>query len=245
MERLVPLAPMWRAGALDVPTRALRMFDFTGSDNPLLSNSIQVWDDLIEAVDPASLLVLIERKLSRPLAAQYAPEDIFQESLLHAWRDRHQCQWQGLRHFRAWLISIIDHRIHDAADRAGAQKRGGGSPLQSFREPGESTPGADVPVDSRTPSRIAMFKEQAAAMQEALTSLPSELTDVVRLRLFDQLPLDRIADRLGISVAAVRHRFRKGLEIYQRRLRTALVSRSGAASVDVAPLPPGDSSSHE
>jgi RNA polymerase sigma factor (sigma-70 family) len=205
------------------------------SDNPLASSSMQVWDDLVEAMNPASLLVLIERRMSTSLKAQHSAEDIFQDALMHAWRDRHQCQWNGLRQFRSWLISIIDHRIHDAADHAGRQKRGGALRHHSLAGGEQGDSRFDAPMVTTTPSRIAMYKEQASAMQEALATLPVDLADVVRLRLFEQLPLDSIAIHLGIGLAAVRHRFRKGVALYQSRLQAAIISRSGLPSKEIAP----------
>jgi len=206
---------------------------FTSGDNPLQSDSMQVWDELIEAVGPASLLVLIEERMSRSLKTHCAAEDIFQEALMHAWRDRGQAapQWNGVKGFRKWLIAIIDHRICDAADYAGAQKRGGsgaGGGGKGDKVPHQSLGGGGGGgMQTTTPSRVAMYREQAAAMQAALASLPPELVDVVRMRLFQQMPMETIAEHLGIGVAAVSHRFRKGAEIYQRRLHAEVASRSG------------------
>ena len=51
-------------------------------DNPLASTSMQAWDDLVEAVNPASLLVLIERRMGASLKAHHSAEDIFQDALM-------------------------------------------------------------------------------------------------------------------------------------------------------------------
>lgn len=209
---------------------------WTSGGNPLISQSGRDWDALIEAVGPASLLVVIESRMSEALRRAHAPEDILQDALLHAWRDRQSCEWRGLRSFRSWLLSIIDNRIREAADRLSAAKRGGGresvplipAPTLSRSE------SAWGPIDSSTPSRIAMFREHADAIRAALQQLPDDLRDVVRLRLFEQLPLEEIATRLGIGESAVRHRFRKGAEIYERQLRLRLASQSRAAATNAA-----------
>jgi RNA polymerase sigma-70 factor (ECF subfamily) len=203
----------------------------TTDENPLRSDSAAVWDRLIEAVGPASLLVIINDRMSATLRKRLTPEDIWQETLLHAWRDRSQFDWRGLKSFRSWLLTIIDHRIRDAAAHEEAQKRGGGeSPVAfSVLEPSgtESKQGHFAgPVVSTTPSRVAMYREQAGAMQAALNALPPELRDVVRLRLFEQLTMEEVANRLGIGVSGARHRFRKGVRIYQRRLLAELTTRS-------------------
>jgi RNA polymerase sigma-70 factor (ECF subfamily) len=202
--------------------------------NPLHSDSAADWARLIESVDPASLLLVIDRRMNGALKKFVTAEDILQESLLHAWRDRKRFEWQGIKSFRAWMLSIADHRIRDAADRAAADKRGGGRidvPLGTFGDENGSTMsgGAELPAGSTTPSRLATYREQAEVMRTALEGLPEEYRDVVRLRLFEHCALEEIGGRLGIGVSAVRHRFRKGSEIYLGRLRSALGSRNGSA----------------
>lgn len=219
-----------------------------GGGNPILSPSAQAWDDLIEAVGPASILVVIDTRMSDRLKRHIAPEDVWQETLLHAWRDRIGFEWRGLKSFRSWLLTIIDNRLRDLSAHHSAQKRGGDAPPVAFsvleRSGSQSTQesGYPGPIGSTTPSRIAMYKEQAAAMEIALETLPEDLRCVVRFRLFEQLPVEEIAERLGIGVSAVRHRFRKGAEIYRRRLRAALASRSRAFSSESTNTNPADSS---
>lgn len=224
---------------------------FDPTVNPLASDSPAAWDGLIEAVGPASLLVVIDARMSPALKRRQAPEDILQEGLLHAWRDRAKCEWRGIRSFRSWLLSIIDNRIRDAATHDGAAKRGGGRAVTPFSVLEQSESGDDArpqfagPIVSTTPSRVAIQNEQAAAMTDALAALPDEVRDVVRLRLFDQRSIQEIAGRLDIGESAVRHRFRRGAEMYHARLRTALVSRSQAVSRESTTLPPSDSASEE
>jgi len=200
--------------------------------NPLLSPSPQAWERLIESVKPASLLLVIERRMSAGLKVAQTAEDILQEALLHAWRDRRQFEWRGIGSFRAWLLVIITHRIQDAADRTSADKRHGG-PVVSFSTlagRGATTTSAEsgIPAGSTTPSRLAAYREQAEVMRHALASLPEEFREIVGLRLFEQSPLEEIAARLGLGPEAVRHRFRKGSELYVRRLRAALAPRPSA-----------------
>ena len=196
-------------------------------ENPL--SHIEAWPRLIEAVGPASLLAIINGRMSTALKQRFCAEDMLQESLAHAWRDRAKFQWQGLRSFRAWLLSIIDHRIRDTVDHESAQKRGGGRQALSLdRTNLDSSSSEAIPPElaaSTTPSRLAMFKEQAGAMERAMMALPDEFRDVVRLRLWEQREMKEIAEMLGIGVEAVRHRFRKGAAIYREQLLAELTSQ--------------------
>ncbi len=177
------------------------------------------------------MLVVIASRLGSELARHHAADDVWQEALLHAWRDRESCEWRGVTDFRRWLLSVIDNRIRDLAEHEGAMKRGGGrtavafSVMQGGREDTQSWQWAG-PAQSTTPSLAAMAAERAAAMQEALDGLPDELREVVHLRLFEGLQLQEVADRVGIGLSAVAHRFRKGAAEYGRILQTALATRS-------------------
>ncbi len=206
-------------------------------------DSPHAWDCLIDALNPPALLLVVERRMSALLRQHITPEDILQDALLHAWRDRAHCEWRGLRAFRAWFLTLIDNRIREAVDHHGAQKRGRGRrPLPFSALAGNSTnrdclAGPDIP-QSTTPSRIAVHREQAEAIRAALAELPDELREIVRLRLIEQLPIDTIAARLRLGPSAVRHRFRRGAEIYASRLRDMLASRT-VSTADHPRRPPG------
>ena len=184
--------------------------------------------------------------MSPKLARQSTAEDILQEAMLRAWRSRADLEWRGLRSFRSWLLTIIDHCIRDAAQYFGAKKRGGGRPAVPFStlsaDSGQTSHGSVFagPVATTTPSRIAIHAEQAAAMEAALAELPEDVREVVRLRLFEQRTMQEIAEGFGIGLSAARHRFLKGAEIYYARLRAQLASRSVSAPGAAIPAPLGE-----
>lgn len=205
------------------------MFDFSSSHQSLQSNSPQAWESLIAAANPASLLVAIEHRMSDSLRLHTTPEDILQDVLLLAWRDRARLEWRGMRALRSWLLTIIDHRIADIAAAASAVKRGGNAPRLSLSAAqfihGNVGPPPAVMITT-TPSRVALYREQAEAMLAGLREVDEELREVLRLRLFEHRATDQIARELGIGVAAVRHRLRRGAEAYRRALARLLSLRS-------------------
>lgn len=185
--------------------------------NPLASDDPDVWARLVDAVNPASLLVAIAGRLGPELRRALSPDDILQDTLVKAWRTRATVEWQGAASFRRWLLVVAERCIEDERDRARTAKRGGGTPR-------EVEPSGSVlePWSSTTPSRVAEARERMRAMETALASLPDDLREVVRLRLFEDLSLADVGGRLGLGLAAARHRFRKGAELYRLRLRAAL-----------------------
>jgi len=176
------------------------------------------------------MLVRIEHRMGETLRRSLSAEDIWQETLLHAWRDRGRCVWTGVSDFRGWLLQIAVNRIRDAADRMGAEKRGGPAAIGTTLPVGSgsdtSSPGFEALVfHSTTPSRVAQHREQADAMRAAVESLPELLREVVRLRLFEEHSPDEIARELDLSTSAVKHRLRRGSAVYRERLAAALALR--------------------
>lgn len=180
------------------------------------------WDRAVATANPALLLLVIEQRMGAKLRASLHADDILQESLMHAWRARATFNWSSPQGFRSWLLTIVDHRIRDAADQLGTIKRGADARIGSLTQPGSAN---DVMPESTTPSRLAWYREQAEAIRAGLSGLPADLADIVRLRLVDQLTISELAEHLRITPAAVRHRFRKGAELLRFRLIGALGSR--------------------
>ncbi|MEZ6197322.1 MAG: sigma-70 family RNA polymerase sigma factor [Planctomycetota bacterium] len=84
-----------------------------------------------------------------------------------------------------------------------------------------------------TPSVFTAIEHREAvrAVTEALTTLPSELYEVVRLRFFEELGPTRIAERLGLPRRTVRHRLETALLALRRRLERDRRGRRSLAVV--------------
>lgn len=205
--------------------------------DPLREGTPREWDRLIESIGPASLIVVIGSRMGPFLRARIDPEDVWQDVLLLAWRERTSFEWRGNSSFRSWLLTIADHRIRDLVQFETAEKRSAATTLrlEPIPQRGGYSHSTDAvfagPIATTTPSRAASLREEANAMRVALEGLDDELREVVRLRLFEELPIETIAARLAIGESAVRHRFRKGLEGYARRLRLQQSSKSAIGDV--------------
>ncbi len=191
-----------------------------------------VWARLIEELNPASILVAIESRMGTVLRARVTPEDLWQETLLFAWRDRSRCMWQGLPAFRRWLLQVAQNRLLDLVDHENAEKRSPAMEAPPIHAGGDQSTSAALPWDvagSTTPSRVAMMREEAAIMRQAVEQVPDGLREIVRLRYFEGLTNGEVAERLGLGLSAVKHRFRRGSEEYARCMRALWRGRSQSA----------------
>lgn len=185
-------------------------------ENPLASDDPAQWDRLIDAIEPASMLLAIRGRMGPAVRDRYLEEDVWQDVLLQAWRARQQVEWRGHGAFRRWLLQIAENCVRGLLDHDRAQKRGGGVAPQPLSRGHSEFAG---PTDSTTPSRVAADRELAAHMEQVLAELQPEDRDVLRLRSFESLSLEETAARLGLSLSAVRHRFRRGVTAFEHRLR--------------------------
>jgi RNA polymerase sigma factor (sigma-70 family) len=164
--------------------------------------------------------------MSPALKQRITAEDIWQETLLCAWRDRERLSWRGFPAFRSWLMEIAENRIRDEVERLAAAKRDGGHlglPVRSLDRSSRSD--GDAPARSKSPSSAAVHAEQALVMRQTLEELPELYREVIRLRLFEEWDRERIASELGLSVTTVKHRIRLGAGLYRELLARVYSSR--------------------
>lgn len=183
------------------------------------------WGRLVESLDVASIFVVLGSWLGAKLRAELTVEDVWQETLWCSWRDREQHQWQNLSAWRGWLLSIARNRVRDAARTATRSKRGGDRSTAPFSTlVAQDSVSSLLPPGSTTPSRVAGFRERARAMEQALASLEDDLQTIVRLRLFEEVPMRDVAEQLGLPLSTAKARLLRGVERYRHRLRQLLGS---------------------
>ena len=174
---------------------------------------------LLEA-QRAALHRLAERQLDERIAVRVDASDIIQQTFLEAHRSFQQFAGQDARQLAAWLERILDHKIAGAIrDHALLQKRnvgrdqslddshGGAGPLKQELDAGLSSP-----------SQKAMRTEEAQRLAQALTALPDDQREAVRLRHLEGWALADIARHLGRTPAATAGLIKRGMQALRRRL---------------------------
>jgi len=102
--------------------------------------------------------------------------------------------------FTALLRGLVRHRLVDRARALGRQKRAGSVPLTDTVAEGL---GGDVPPTYGDP--------RYAQLEKALLALPTDLRDIIRMRRFESLSSQEVAQRTGRSDDAVRKLFSRAM----------------------------------
>ena len=156
-------------------------------------------------------------------------EDVTQEAMLKAWSRLEQFSGKSAADrpepaggtddktddFRAWLGRIAGNTSIDVL----RQRRNG--KILSLDEPrgnDEETLGGGIPVREENPEERCARRELGGMLADVIKQLPADLRQACLLRDVLQYSSQEVADRLGISVVAVRLRLFRA----HRRLREKL-----------------------
>ena len=163
---------------------------------------------------------LAERQLDRRIAVRMDASDIIQQTFLEAHRSFQQFAGQDARQLAAWLERILDHKIAGAIrDHALLQKRN----VRRDRSMDDShgrLASLKQQLDGgiSTPSQKAIRGEQEQLLMQALSVLPNDQREAVRLRHLEGWALSDIARHLGRSPTATAGLIKRGMQALRRQL---------------------------
>jgi RNA polymerase sigma-70 factor (ECF subfamily) len=158
-------------------------------------------------LDPGSFFDEFHPRVFRFIAgATGAPaadvDDLVQETLLHAWKNR--AQFRGDASLLTWVLSIARNRIRMRARSLGKQAEVEAS-LQALE------------IDE-IPEDVLRSAELAGAVRRALDALDPAHADVLLRRYFDGRSVRQIAEALGESEKAVESRLHRAREALREQL---------------------------
>ena len=138
------------------------------------------------------------------------PSDVVQDALLEAYRLFERFDGAGADDFRAWLAGILRNKAREAVRRFhGTGCRDAG------REVGLSGIGAD---DTPTPSGQAVRREEAEAVLAAISRLPPEHQQAIRLRTWDGLSFAAVGEQTSRTEDAARMLFARAMKRLEQEL---------------------------
>jgi RNA polymerase sigma-70 factor (ECF subfamily) len=175
----------------------------------------------------AYLQVLARAQLGRHLRTKCDPSDVVQQTLLEAHRDFAAFQGNHEAEFLAWLRRILAHNLFNETRRFAAQQRDAAREvsLQQMHAGVENSSVAlanRLPDSMPSPSEIAVQRESAVRLADALARLPEDYQTVLLLRVFEELPAEEVAQKMGRTAGAVR--------MLQMRALIALREQMGGTS---------------
>jgi RNA polymerase sigma-70 factor, ECF subfamily len=155
---------------------------------------------------------LARRQLEGRIAARVDASDVIQQTFLEAYRSFPQFAGQNPGELVAWLRTILDHKVAAAIrDHTLLQKRNMGRE----RSIDDSAAGAplkqELDAGLSSPSQKAIRGEEAVRLTHALTSLPEDQREAVRLRHLEGWPVAEIARHLNRTPAATAGLIKRGM----------------------------------
>ena len=167
------------------------------------------------------LMAFIERQLGAALRRKLEPDDIYQEVSAEAVRSLPQIDLADRDPF-GWLCQLTERRIVDAHRRYfGAAKRDAGREVPLGQPGGDQSRLAviDFIVASMTSaSQVMSRNHKEARLLAAMSELPEDQREALRLRYVDGLPSKQIAEKLGKTDGAVRVMLTRSLAKLQSML---------------------------
>jgi RNA polymerase sigma-70 factor (ECF subfamily) len=153
--------------------------------------------------------VLARAQLGRHLQAKCAPSDLVQLTMLEAHRDFAAFQGEHEGELLAWLRRILAHNLYNEARRFGSRQRDAGREVSLDRvhagiEHSSLALAQGLAAGTSSPSSAAAQREDAVRLADALARLPQDYQNVLLLRIFEGLPAEEVARKMGRSAGAIR-----------------------------------------
>lgn len=156
-------------------------------------------------------------------------EDVRQETLLKAWSRLEQFTGSPdatVDEFRAWISRIAANSSIDLL----RQRRDG--KILSLEEPkgaSEENLGSTIPAQRHDPEELCARREMGRLLANAILTLPRDLRQACLLRDVLHYSTQEVADRLGISIVAVRLRLFRAHRRLREKLQAVGTNADGAA----------------
>jgi len=135
-------------------------------------------------------------------AAAADVDDLVQETLLHAWRNRGQ--YRGDAALDTWILAIARNRIR--------MRRRADRTRNSFEDALKAIDREEIPDD------VVRSAETIGRVRRALESLEPDQRDVLLRRYFHGLPIRQIAMSLGETEKAIESRLHRAREALREKM---------------------------
>jgi RNA polymerase sigma-70 factor, ECF subfamily len=167
------------------------------------------------------LRVLSRALIGQALQVRLDASDLVQETYLKAHREFAQFLGGGERELVGWLRQILVRTLANQAKHHRAQARDirrQESLEVALDRSSLAVQAALASPSMRSPSALAIRREQSVLLANALERLPADYREVFILRNLEQVPVEEVAERMGRSVNAVRKLWTRAMLSLRREL---------------------------
>jgi RNA polymerase sigma-70 factor (ECF subfamily) len=175
------------------------------------------------------LRMVVRAGLGPRLRERVELSDVVQEALVEVIRQFPQFTGQNEAALVGWLRRLVGQKLADLGryhNRAKRSAAGTPVPLEAPYDLGGGTDVHDgggrlldmLALSQTSPSEAASKRELIVVLADALAGLPEPEAEVLWLRHAEDLSLEAIGDRLGVSRKAVRGIWARGLKSVKRVL---------------------------
>lgn len=155
----------------------------------------------------------VYRQMIRVCGNREDAEDVLVDALLKAYR--HLEQLRDVVAFRAWLAHIARRVCWQLKAREALL------PLLQLSELEDQ--GQEIPSGDPSPEQQAAVRQMKELLWQAVRKLPTEYRSVYEMRDLEEIPGEVVAERLGISLAAMKSRLHRGRELVRQSLDAFLL----------------------
>ncbi|MFZ0801824.1 MAG: RNA polymerase sigma factor [Terriglobales bacterium] len=159
----------------------------------------------------------VYRQMLRVCGNREDAEDVLVEALLKAYR--HLDQLRDQRAFRSWLAAIGKRVCWQLKEREALLPV---LQLSSLEDEGRELAGKDSSPEAG--ATVAQMKE---LLSEAMNKLQTEYRSVYEMRDLQSLPGEEVAQKLGISLAAMKSRLYRARSLVRKHIDGALMPVDG------------------
>jgi RNA polymerase sigma-70 factor (ECF subfamily) len=156
-------------------------------------------------------------------------QDLVQETFLRAYRGL--AEFRGDARWEHWLFRIAANTAVKALRHGSAAKRAGRNvPWEEQEEAGSASTAADGSPgggESPVPLRRLLDKERRELLSQAIAGLPAQMRRCVRMRVFQDLDYEEIADLLQISPSTVK------VQLFKARKRLLVLLEDVLTDLDL------------
>ena len=161
------------------------------------------------------LLAIANEQFDHRLQGKLGPSDIVQQSMIRAVEKFGDYRGQSEAEFRGWLRQIVINEARLARRGFAAGKRD--ARREQTLQDENSVVAAREPADRNlTPATHTLAAEQSEAIKRLIDQLPENYQTVIRLRNWEELSFEEIAQRMGMSTSGVAKIWYRALVEVQR-----------------------------